>query len=396
MLTARAYTLRQKSRLAISLSWIAGYTNVQCLIYCGVMTSHVTGNATHLAQHLAELFKSTDAWISALFCFWLVFTFWLGAVLSGIMMQTARRHQVRSQYIFPMAVEAGLLMAVSICVELVLSRPHQVSTILIYFMTGAATMAMGLQNATITQVSGSVVRTTHLTGVTTDIGTDLVQYFLWLRDKTRGRGRVRWRRAMRATLRNPTAHRLALLYTILMSFLLGVVIGGVVSAYVPALGLVPPVLFLAAIIYIDWYQPIADVKELDHVHDPELKAHGIEKSMLPPGLLICRVAPRLSGTQHHAPNFSAWADDLPRGIRVVILSLYHHMHFDGDVALDLQATIQKLAAEDRRLILAGVVAQHYQILDDHGVTAHLDMQDLCPDLEFAVARAIDVLGTLKK
>jgi len=39
-------------------------------------------------------------------------------------------------------------------------------------------LAMGLQNALVTQVSRSVVRTTHLTGLFTDLGIDLSQW-IW-------------------------------------------------------------------------------------------------------------------------------------------------------------------------------------------------------------------------
>jgi hypothetical protein len=42
MLSAHAYSFRQKSRLAISLSWIAGYTNVITLI---VSTDRLRGGA---------------------------------------------------------------------------------------------------------------------------------------------------------------------------------------------------------------------------------------------------------------------------------------------------------------------------------------------------------------
>ncbi len=61
MLSASAYSFRQKSRLAISLSWVAGYTNVITFILCGVVVAHATGNVTHLGQYLAER-DLTRAW----------------------------------------------------------------------------------------------------------------------------------------------------------------------------------------------------------------------------------------------------------------------------------------------------------------------------------------------
>ena len=49
MLSARAYSFRQKSKLAISLSWIGGYVNVVLFISCAAFVSHMTGNATQFA-----------------------------------------------------------------------------------------------------------------------------------------------------------------------------------------------------------------------------------------------------------------------------------------------------------------------------------------------------------
>jgi len=40
MLSSQAYSLRQKSRLAISLSWIAGYTNAIAVLFCARTVSH--------------------------------------------------------------------------------------------------------------------------------------------------------------------------------------------------------------------------------------------------------------------------------------------------------------------------------------------------------------------
>ncbi len=48
--------------------------------------------------------------------------------------------------------------------------------------------AMGIQNALVTRVSGAVVRTTHMTGVVTDIGIQLVKMMTWVRDGARGHG----------------------------------------------------------------------------------------------------------------------------------------------------------------------------------------------------------------
>ena len=46
-----------------------------------------------------------------------------------------------------------------------------------YFLLGALCLICGIQNGTVSLVSKSVVRTTHLTGLTTDLGIGLVRVF---------------------------------------------------------------------------------------------------------------------------------------------------------------------------------------------------------------------------
>ena len=189
MLSARAYSFRQKSRLAISLSWIGGYTNVVAFLICGAVASHVTGNVTHLGRFVIEGNRP-----EALFMAFMWTAFFSGAVAAAVLLELARRRGVASKYILPMAVEAILLCVLAIIVTRhPVFDPHQ--TLLMYTIGGLAAFAMGLQNATITKISGAVIRTTHLTGVTTDLGIESIQYLLWYRDQTRGR---KWSRAERA------------------------------------------------------------------------------------------------------------------------------------------------------------------------------------------------------
>jgi len=54
MLSAEAYSFRQKSRLAISLSWIGGFTNIIALVACGTFASNHTGTATLVSRYVGE------------------------------------------------------------------------------------------------------------------------------------------------------------------------------------------------------------------------------------------------------------------------------------------------------------------------------------------------------
>jgi uncharacterized membrane protein YoaK (UPF0700 family) len=384
MLSARAYSFRMKSRLAISLSWIAGYTNVFSLILLGVTSSHATGNFTHFGQVVVQ-----GQFDHVLFYAVLLISFLFGAASSGLMMEAARLRGMRSKYILPLAAEAGILALFSIGVEM-LQAGHPLTSGLLYWMSAAAAFAMGLQNATVTSISGAVVRTTHLTGVTTDLGLEGMQLALWYWDRWRAGGSNRIKRLIKTARRHPTAQRVALLASIIGSFLFGVGVGTIVSLKWPGLALIPPVVFLVFITTLALRKPIADVRELDLLADPELKMFGIVKSLLPDGVVIFRLAHHTSSRGHYAPNFVQWIERIPRHARVVVLALTPFTRFDSNSALAFADLVQHLHAEHRSIILAGVRAVHYRMLDAHGVMELLETEDLCPDLEFAIARALEV------
>src|SRR3954468_23098327 len=100
MLSASAYSFRQKSRLAISLSWVAGYTNVIAMIMLGgVVVSHATGNVTHFGKSAGEvvLYGRDGPWREVAYFGFLVAAFLAGAVASAVMTEWARRRGRKSK-----------------------------------------------------------------------------------------------------------------------------------------------------------------------------------------------------------------------------------------------------------------------------------------------------------
>jgi hypothetical protein len=252
-------------------------------------------------------------------------------------------------------------------------------------------MAMGLQNATVTRISGSEVRTTHLTGVVTDLGLEGVQYLLWWRDKIRSRHWSRNGRLFLVSRRHPSLLRLALLASIFGSFVLGVLIGTWLYIRWPSLAMILPILFLLWIVWVDYRTPIADARELDLLGDPELKALGIVHSLLPKDLGIYRIGPRL---QHHAarpPDFSAWVDRLPDRWRVIILALTPLVKLTDNALIDLDRAHDRLRRTGRQLVICGITPAQYKLLDTAGLVDKLGAENVCPDLEFAVAQAFEML-----
>ena len=398
MLSARAYSFRQKSRLAISLSWVAGYTNVITFLLCGgVVVSHTTGNITHLGEGVGH-----GEWAATWYFAFLFVAFFLGAAASAWLTELARRRSARSKYIVPIAIEALLLGLLAIGLNThvnddlnwtrALSTGHVFT---LYWMTGVASMAMGLQNATITRVSGAVIRTTHLTGVTTDLGIEIVQLLYWWYDKLSTRGANRLRRTLALSSRHAGAQRAALLASIIGSFLLGAVLGTWMYHWRTTLALLLPIAFLLFMIYKDWRTPIADVKELDLLADPELAAFGLVKSLLPPELGIYRLSHHRRDKAHEAPDFTAWAERLPRHWRVIVLALSPMTRLTTNSFIDLAAVVEKLHQQHRDLILCSPTANQYRAMAKSDLPNVLDSENICPDMEFAIARAIGLIESMK-
>jgi uncharacterized membrane protein YoaK (UPF0700 family) len=106
---------------------------------------------------------------------------------------------------------------------------------------GLLCAAMGMQNALVTRLSGAVVRTTHLTGVITDLGIEAARWLAW------GSGRASARLGLRSPREPgapPAREKVALLATIAGAFTLGALAGatsavsmGRASALLPASGI---------------------------------------------------------------------------------------------------------------------------------------------------------------
>lgn len=115
--------------------------------------SHMTGTATVLGMELAR-----TNYAVALHAFSILTAFFVGCLVSGAIIRQSSL-QLGRRYGVALSLESLLLL------------------LAVYFLRqGAgvgdylAAMACGLQNAMVTTYSGSTMRTTHLTGMVTDLG----------------------------------------------------------------------------------------------------------------------------------------------------------------------------------------------------------------------------------
>ncbi|VVD91670.1 membrane protein [Pandoraea communis] len=159
-------------RLGCSLAFVAGAANAGGFLAVGMYTSHMSGIVAALSDNLAlgQLVLVLSG-LSALM------SFLLGAVTSTVLVHWGRRHHTHSEYAAPLMFEAVLLltfgaMGANLEHHRVLYVPATVS-LLCY--------VMGLQNAIITKISRAEIRTTHVTGLVTDIGIELGKLGYWNR-----------------------------------------------------------------------------------------------------------------------------------------------------------------------------------------------------------------------
>jgi uncharacterized membrane protein YoaK (UPF0700 family) len=103
--------------------------------------------------------------------------------------------------------------------------------------------AMGMQNSLVTRLSGAVVRTTHLTGVVTDLGIEMARWFRFWRARMGAHTQLRLTLGDNAPA-TPHVPKAVLLATILLAFVSGSAIGAVLAMSVRQAAILLPVVLL--------------------------------------------------------------------------------------------------------------------------------------------------------
>lgn len=154
------------------LAFLSGSVNVGGLLACNRFVTHLTGFATLFGMSVGE--SRYDAAIGILS---VPMFFLLGVMISGYLVDRPFRRGGRPHYALVMFLVTVCLVSASLLgyfhyfgefgEDLRLKRD--------YFFLALLCGASGLQNAAITTASGASVRTTHLTGLTTDLGIGIVR-----------------------------------------------------------------------------------------------------------------------------------------------------------------------------------------------------------------------------
>jgi uncharacterized membrane protein YoaK (UPF0700 family) len=225
-LTARERTATANLHLGVLLAFVAGALNAGGFLAIGQYTSHMTGIVSSAADNLVlgNIALAVTAALSLL-------SFIAGAATTALLVNYSKRGSGKNVYAAPLKIEAVLLLVFGLVGATL--QPHEIigislTAILLCYM-------MGLQNALVTKISNAEIRTTHVTGLVTDIGIELGKLMYWNRTHAASNHTV---------LANRT--RLRVHGLLVVSFFVGGVVGALGFKYAGFASTIPLALPLVA------------------------------------------------------------------------------------------------------------------------------------------------------
>ncbi len=235
-LTGRVRSAPANQHLGVALTFVAGAINAGGFLAVGQYTSHMTGIVSSMADFLAlGIVNLALAGLIALVAFI------VGAACSAALLAYSRQRAMHSLYALPLMLEAGLLL----CFGLLGARLASIDAWFVSVTVMLLCFIMGLQNAMMTTLSHAEIRTTHITGIVTDIGIELGKLASCPRQHPRQTSGA-------VTPGNPA--RLRLLCLLVLFFFVGGVAGALGFQQIGYLATVPLALALVLLASV----PIAD------------------------------------------------------------------------------------------------------------------------------------------
>ncbi|MFZ3128041.1 MAG: YoaK family protein [Rhodoferax sp.] len=207
-LVSKVRTQRTNRQLGAVLAFVAGAVNAGGFLAVKRYTSHMTGIVSEVADDLV-LGELTLALTGLMF----LMAFMAGAATTAMMINWARRRHMYGEYALPLMWEAVFLLAFGLLganLDIWIDVFVPTTVLILCFI-------MGLQNAIVTKISRAEIRTTHMTGIVTDLGIEIGRLFYWNRSPSANA--THFVRADR--------DRLAIHATILALFFTGGIVGAI-------------------------------------------------------------------------------------------------------------------------------------------------------------------------
>ena len=217
-------TFAHNLRLATLLSFVAGLVNITGVLAVKTLTTNVTG---HFAFFAEEIMKHN--YVTAITFFVFTICFLIGSFTSNFLAELVSLKNAAFSHIIPITLEIIVLISVGVYGSQsgIESLNGKLTAFLMLF-------AMGIQNSLVTNISRSTVRTTHLTGLFTDLGIELSQLFFYKKPEESKR------------LKTSIYLRLS----IITFFFIGCFLGGVMYHFIEIKTLLVAALFL---MMAQWY-----------------------------------------------------------------------------------------------------------------------------------------------
>lgn len=215
-------TSKHNLRLATLLSFVAGIVNITGVLSVKTLTTNVTGHFAYFAEEVTK----HDYQAAFVFLIYTLF-FLAGAFTSNFLAELVSTKKQELSHLPSITIEFLILVTLGIL------GTHLLNGKWIAF---GLLFAMGIQNALVTKISQATVRTTHLTGLFTDLGIELSQLFFYKKSEER--------KALKTSI--------YLRLSIISFFFLGCFIGGFIYGYLALETLLIAAIFLLIALYYDY------------------------------------------------------------------------------------------------------------------------------------------------
>lgn len=154
-------SLSDNIKLGTISAFSAGMVNIGSLLLFFSFTSNVTG---HYAILAAEIVKGNLYQIAIVFSW--IFLFFFGSFTSNMFVIHMNKRNSYLAHSIPLIIEIACLLFVGFYGEYFYKESLSETELLLALML----FAMGLQNGLTASISNFTVKTTHMTGTTTDLG----------------------------------------------------------------------------------------------------------------------------------------------------------------------------------------------------------------------------------
>lgn len=209
-------------------AFAAGMINIGSLLLFFSFSSNITG---HYAILASEIVKGNLYQVAVVFAW--IFFFFLGSFISNLTVIHLNQKNSYIAHSIPLILEIICLMAVSVYGDYLYTETLAETEFLLTLML----FAMGLQNGLTASISNFSIKTTHLTGTTTDLG---ILFSMFTKKEFRNNKSLQ--------------QRAKLLSSIMLFYLIGAIVAGFTYTYLDFKMFYVVSIVLVVIILYDFYK----------------------------------------------------------------------------------------------------------------------------------------------